>query len=267
DIVRSLSRPASGRTVAATAAEVVLAVAAATGAVAALDTIAPITGLGVIYLLAVLFVAIRRGDVAALVTALLSVLTLNYFFIEPRHQLTIGSSENVAALVVFLIAAVVVGRLAAAARERAREAEDRARLAGGRPAAHRGPSGPADRRRARAPARRGARGRCRGRPPRRRRQDRRAPCHLPRPSLAPDRDHDRGRRPREPHAGAGRSRRPRVGHRRRVLAAGALGRRPARPLQDRGRGRGAPTGLVRPRRRPRNRGWRDRRPPDRAGLR
>src|SRR5882757_3594437 len=112
-MVRSLSRPASGRTVAATAAEVVLAVA-----VAALDTVAPITGLGVIYLLAVLFVAIRRGDLAALVTALLSVLTLNYFFIEPRHQLTIASSGNVAALVVFLIAAVVVGRLAAAARER-----------------------------------------------------------------------------------------------------------------------------------------------------
>ena len=132
DIVRSLSRPASGRTVAATAAEVVLAVAAATGAVAALDTIAPITGLGVIYLLAVLFVAIRRGDLAALVTALLSVLTLNYFFIEPRHQLTIANSENVAALVVFLIAAVVVGRLAAAAREREREAEDRARLAAAR---------------------------------------------------------------------------------------------------------------------------------------
>jgi len=131
-MVRSLSRPASGRTVAATAAEVVLAVAAATGAVAALDTVAPITGLGVIYLLAVLFVAIRRGDLAALVTALLSVLTLNYFFIEPRHQLTIASSGNVAALVVFLIAAVVVGRLAAAAREREREAEDRARLAAAR---------------------------------------------------------------------------------------------------------------------------------------
>ena len=65
-------------------------------------------------------------------TALLSVLTLNYFFIEPRHQLTIASSENVVALVVFLIVAVVVGRLAAAARERAREADDRARLAAAR---------------------------------------------------------------------------------------------------------------------------------------
>ncbi len=127
-----ISRPESGRAAVLTVVEVVLAVAVATGAVAALDTIAPITGLGVIYLLAVLFVAVRRGGLAALVTALLSVLTLNFFFIEPRHQLTIASSENFVSLVVFLIAAVVVGRLAAAARQRAREADDRARLAAAR---------------------------------------------------------------------------------------------------------------------------------------
>jgi len=109
--------------------EIVLAVAAATGAVALLDEVAPITGLGVLYLLAVLFVAIRRGELPALLTALASVLTLNYFFIAPRHRLTIADSENVVALAVFLIAAVVVGRLAADARQRATEAEARARLA------------------------------------------------------------------------------------------------------------------------------------------
>jgi K+-sensing histidine kinase KdpD len=64
--VRPFPRPASSRAVAATTLEVVLAVAVATGAVAALDTIAPTAGLGVIYLLAVLFVAIRRGELAAL---------------------------------------------------------------------------------------------------------------------------------------------------------------------------------------------------------
>jgi two-component system, OmpR family, sensor histidine kinase KdpD len=130
--VRPFPRSASSRAVATTALELVVAVALATAAVAALDTIAPTAGLGVIYLLAVLFVAIRRGELAALAAALLSVLTLNYFFIEPRHRLTIASSENAVALVVFLIAAVVVGRLAAAARQRAHEAEDRARLAAAR---------------------------------------------------------------------------------------------------------------------------------------
>ena len=76
---------------------------------------------------------------AALATAVLSVLALNYFFIEPRHRLTISDSENVVALGVLLIAAVVVGRLAATARERAQEAEPRARLAAAREAGGDGP--------------------------------------------------------------------------------------------------------------------------------
>jgi len=117
---------------AATSAEVLLSVAAATGLVALLDKVAPITGLGVVYMLAVLLIAIRRGELAALATAVLSVLALNYFFIEPRHRLTISDSENVVALAVLLIAAIVVGRLAATARDRAREAEERARLTAAR---------------------------------------------------------------------------------------------------------------------------------------
>jgi two-component system sensor histidine kinase KdpD len=110
----------------AAGAEVVALVGVATGLVALLDTIAPITGLGVLYLLAVLAIAIRRGQLAALATAAFSVLAMNFFFIEPRHQLTIGNSENVAALVVFAIVAVVVGRLAGQARARAAQAEERA---------------------------------------------------------------------------------------------------------------------------------------------
>jgi two-component system sensor histidine kinase KdpD len=94
-----------------------------------LDPIAPVTGLGVLYLLAVLFVAIRRGGGAGLATAVLGVLALNFFFIEPRYRLTISDSQNVVSLAVFLIAAAVVGRLAADARERTAEAEKRAQLA------------------------------------------------------------------------------------------------------------------------------------------
>lgn len=107
-------------------------VAAATGIVALLDSFTTATGLGVVYLLAVLFVAIRRSEVAALATAVLSVLALNFFFISPRHELTIADSENVVALVVLLIAAIVVSRLAMAARTRAVEAETRARQAAAR---------------------------------------------------------------------------------------------------------------------------------------
>jgi two-component system, OmpR family, sensor histidine kinase KdpD len=112
--------------------DVIGALLVATGVVALLDSYTSAAGLNVVYLLAVLFVAIRRGEIAALGTAVVSVLVLNYFFIEPRHQLTIADSENVAALAVFLIAAFVVGRLAQAARSRTTEAESRAREADAR---------------------------------------------------------------------------------------------------------------------------------------
>lgn len=97
--------------------------------IAALQSTAPAAGLGIIYLLAVLALAIRRGEVPALVASILSVLTLNYFFIVPRHRFAIAHSQDVVELAVLLIAAVVVGRLAGVARQRAAEAEKRAQVA------------------------------------------------------------------------------------------------------------------------------------------
>src|ERR1700737_5597122 len=120
------------RSVALGGSEVVLAVGAATAVVALLEPSTPATGLGMLYLLAVLAVAIRRGQLAALATAVLSVLTLNYLYIAPRHRLAIAHSQDVVELIVLLIAAVVVGRLAATGRHRAAEAESRARIAAAR---------------------------------------------------------------------------------------------------------------------------------------
>ena len=105
------------------------AIAVATLAVAALDGLTSAANLRVIYLLAVVFVTIRRDEATAIATAIGSVLALNFFFVEPRHQLRISHSEDVVALVVFLVAALVVGRLAALSRERAEQAESRERLA------------------------------------------------------------------------------------------------------------------------------------------
>jgi two-component system, OmpR family, sensor histidine kinase KdpD len=112
-----------------TAIESIAAVVVCTAVVAALDQVAPIAGLAVVYLLAVLFVAIRHGERWALATALVSVMTLNFLFIPPRYRVGINDSEHVVALAVFLIAAVVVGRLAAATRAKTVEAEERARIA------------------------------------------------------------------------------------------------------------------------------------------
>ena len=125
------SRPDFGR-IAATTLETLAWVGLATGVVAILNSVATAAGLGSIYLIAVLAVAIRRGQVAALAAAVLGVLTLNYFFIKPLHQLTIADSDNVVALGVLLLAALVVGRLAAQVRRQAAEAELRAEQAAAR---------------------------------------------------------------------------------------------------------------------------------------
>jgi two-component system, OmpR family, sensor histidine kinase KdpD len=125
------SRPPWGR-IAATTLETLAWVGLATALVALLNPITTTAGLGSIYLIAVLAVAIRRGQVAALAAAVLGVLILNFFFIEPLHRLTISDSDNVVALGVLLIAALVVGRLAGQSRERAAEAERRAEQAAAR---------------------------------------------------------------------------------------------------------------------------------------
>jgi two-component system, OmpR family, sensor histidine kinase KdpD len=125
------SRPPFGRIAAATL-ETLAWVGFATALVALLDSVAEPAGLGSLYLIAVLAVAIRRGQVAALAAAVLGVLTLNFFFIKPLHQLTIADSDNVVALAVLLLAALVVGRLAGQSRQRAAEAELRAAQASAR---------------------------------------------------------------------------------------------------------------------------------------
>jgi two-component system, OmpR family, sensor histidine kinase KdpD len=125
------SRLSFGR-IAATTLEILAWVGLATALVAILDSVAEPAGLGSLYLIAVLAVAIRRGQVAALAAAVLGVLTLNFFFIKPLHQLTIADSDNVVALGVLLLAALVVGRLAGQSRQRAAEAELRAEQAAAR---------------------------------------------------------------------------------------------------------------------------------------
>ena len=107
-------RPAL-RGIATSAAEVFVWVALATGLVAVLDKHAPVTALGSIYLLAVLAVAVRRGQLAATVAAAAGVVALNFFFVEPLHRFEVADSEDVVALAVLLIAALVVGRLAGTA--------------------------------------------------------------------------------------------------------------------------------------------------------
>jgi two-component system, OmpR family, sensor histidine kinase KdpD len=88
-----------------------------------------ITGLGALSLLAVLAMAIWRGERAALITAVVSVLALNFLFVDPRYHLTVAEFDNAVALVVLFVVALIVGRLASHARRDADRAEQRAREA------------------------------------------------------------------------------------------------------------------------------------------
>ena len=107
----------------------VAAVALVTAAIFALDSVAPVLSLGALYLFAVLPIAAFFGLGYAIPVSILSLLAFNYFFLPPRHTLRLADSENWVALAVYLFIAVVVSGLAARARRRTAEAEQRRREA------------------------------------------------------------------------------------------------------------------------------------------
>lgn len=107
----------------------IAAVTAATLLVWALDSFAPTLSLGVIYIFAVLPVAIFGGLRYALPVAVASMLAFNFFFLPPTHTLTLSHSANWFALAVYSVTAVVVSELAARNRRRAEIAERREREA------------------------------------------------------------------------------------------------------------------------------------------
>jgi len=95
------------------------AVAAVTGAVFGLKAVAPVLGLSILYLLAVLPVAVLYGLAYALGVSIASMLAFNFFFLPPLHTLALTDAENWVALAVFVVTAVVVSELATRSRRRA----------------------------------------------------------------------------------------------------------------------------------------------------
>ncbi|MEA2441045.1 MAG: two-component system, OmpR family, sensor histidine kinase KdpD [Thermoleophilaceae bacterium] len=90
-----------------------------------------------LYLLAVVLVALVGGVAPALVAAVASVVAINYYFVEPLYTLEVAHADQAVALGVFLFVALVVSgavevatRRARAARQAAREAETLSGLAG-----------------------------------------------------------------------------------------------------------------------------------------
>jgi two-component system, OmpR family, sensor histidine kinase KdpD len=94
-----------------------------------LGDIAPPVSLGVLYLLAVLFVATVWGLGLGLLTGLAAAAAFNFFHIAPTGHFTVADAENWVALAVFEVAAVVASSLSELARSRAEEADRRRREA------------------------------------------------------------------------------------------------------------------------------------------
>jgi signal transduction histidine kinase len=101
-------------------------VAAVTAVIALLEPGVPALGLGVLYLLAVVPMALVYGGAAAGAVSVASMAAFTYFFLPPRYSLDPGTSEQWEVLVAFLVSSLVVGQLAARSQ---REARRSARLA------------------------------------------------------------------------------------------------------------------------------------------
>ena len=81
---------------------------ALTGALVALRETLALESVLLLYLLAVVLVAVVGGWLPALIAALASVLTVNFFFTAPYHTFIVESRDSVLALIVFVLVAVTV---------------------------------------------------------------------------------------------------------------------------------------------------------------
>ncbi len=126
------ARLATGLVVALLSPPLTTAALLATG-----DLVDP-AGHALVFLLDVVLTALVGGMLPALVAAVVAMMLLNFYFIEPLHTLRISEPHDVTSLVVFLVAAVLVGAvvhraalLSARAARSSAEANTLAAVAGG----------------------------------------------------------------------------------------------------------------------------------------
>ncbi|HWU75975.1 MAG TPA: ATP-binding protein [Rhodanobacter sp.] len=106
---------ALSRVIRARAADYLFATAVTLAAFAiafAADRYLAVANLSLILLTAVLAVAVRKRMSVAVYTAILCFLGDNFFFTRPRHTLAIDSADDVLAIALFLIVALVCSRMA-----------------------------------------------------------------------------------------------------------------------------------------------------------
>ena len=84
---------------------------------------APLPNLSMIFLVAVLFAAVRFGMRPAIFASVASFLAYNFFFIDPIYTFRIAEAHEFLALAMFLVVAITTSALAGRARDHARVAD------------------------------------------------------------------------------------------------------------------------------------------------
>jgi two-component system, OmpR family, sensor histidine kinase KdpD len=104
-----------------------LAVAAALALAEAIRAMLGIENASLIFLTAIVGVAVRYGLWPSLLASVVSSLCYNFFFLPPLYTLTLGDPINIAAFALFTIVAIVVSNLAAKGRLQTVSAQERVR--------------------------------------------------------------------------------------------------------------------------------------------
>jgi two-component system, OmpR family, sensor histidine kinase KdpD len=104
-----------------------VAVAIALGAAELVNYWIGVENVDLVFLTAVVGVAVRFGRWPSLLASLVSALCYNFFFLPPIYTLTIEDPHNIAAFALFTLVAVIVSSVAARGRTQAVAAMERAR--------------------------------------------------------------------------------------------------------------------------------------------
>lgn len=84
-----------------------------------------LANVSMLYLLVVFLLGLYVGRSAAVVSSLLSFAAFDWFFVEPRHTLSVHSASEVLALCMFLLVSTITGQLTSRVRAAAAEAQKR----------------------------------------------------------------------------------------------------------------------------------------------
>ena len=105
----------------------ILAVACALGGAELVDYWIGVENVDLVFLTAVVAVAVRFGLMPSLLASLASALGYNFFFLPPIYTFTIADPHNIAAFALFTLVAVIVSNVAARGRMQAVTAQARVR--------------------------------------------------------------------------------------------------------------------------------------------